>query len=144
MPDFDDNSPRLSVEELKRIARYQRWVIACVLAQITMWLGILILSILDGVWIDSELPLFLTVLLGLAGGVYAFLIYWEIRNPLWAAVMGLASILPLMGLLTLTAVNGLATQILNRNGVTVGFFGADVNTIEEQSGGFYDDEDAGW
>jgi len=132
------------MDELKRIARYQRWVIACVLAQITMWLCLLVLSFLERGWVDTDIPLFLTVLLDLAGAVYAFLIYWTMRNPFLAVVMGLASIPPLLGLLALTAVNSTATRTLNANGVHVGFFGADLNKMEEEGGIYYDDEDAGW
>lgn len=144
MSEFDEDSPRLHVEDLKRVARYQRWVIACVLSQITMWLCLLVLSVVERERIETDVPLFLTILLGMAGAIYAFLIYWTIRSPFWAVVMGLASIPPLLGLLVLTAVNGAATQALTRNGVKVGLFGADLNKIEADGGGFYDDEDAGW
>lgn len=144
MPEFDEDVPRLPAEVLKRVARYQRWVIACVLSQITMWLGLLVLSILNGEWVDVEVPLFLTFVIDLAGAAFSFLIYWTVRDPFWAAVMGLAAVPPIMGLLTMTAVNGTATATLNRNGVVVGFFGADLNEIEEGVLGGYDDEDAGW
>jgi len=144
MPDFDEDSPRLPMSELKLIARYQRWVIACVLAQITMWLCLLVMSFLERGWIETDIPLFLTVLLDIAGAVYAFLIYWTMRNPFLAVVMGLASIPPLLGLLALTAVNSTATRTLTANGVHVGFFGVDLNKMEEEGGIYYDDEDAGW
>jgi len=132
------------MSELKLIARYQRWVIACVLAQITMWLCLLVMSFLERGWIETDIPLFLTVLLDIAGAVYAFLIYWTMRNPFLAVVMGLASIPPLLGLLALTAVNSTATRTLTANGVHVGFFGVDLNKMEEEGGIYYDDEDAGW
>jgi len=134
----------LPMSELKLIARYQRWVIACVLAQITMWLCLLVMSFLERGWIETDIPLFLTVLLDIAGAVYAFLIYWTMRNPFLAVVMGLASIPPLLGLLALTAVNSTATRTLTANGVHVGFFGVDLNKMEEEGGIYYDDEDAGW
>jgi len=144
MPDFDEESPRFPMSELKLIARYQRWVIACVLAQITMWLCLLVMSFLQGGWVDTDIPLFLTVILDIAGAVYAFLIYWTMRNPVLAVIMGLACIPPLLGLLALTAVNSTATRTLTANGVHVWFFGADLNTMEEEGGIYYDDEDAGW
>lgn len=134
----------MPMSELKLIARYQRWVIACVLAQITMWLCLLVMSFLERGWIETDIPLFLTVLLDIAGAVYAFLIYWTMRNPFLAVVMGLASIPPLLGLLALTAVNSTATRTLTANGVHVGFFGVDLNKMEEEGGIYYDDEDAGW
>jgi hypothetical protein len=144
MPDFDDDHPRLPGEELRRLARYQRWVIACVLAQISMWVAaLLMMGFLSGSSIDMDVPLFLTLILGVAGGVYAFLIYWAIRDPFWACMMGFASMVPFLGFLALAAVNSETTKLLNRNGVQVGFFGADLNKIED-GGWVYDDEDAGW
>ena len=144
MTDFDEDTPRLPVADLKRLAGYQRWVIACVLAQITMWLGILVMSIVDGGWIDTDVPKFLTWIFGIGGGIYAFLIYWTLRNPFFALVMGLASVIPFLGLLTLTVVNGAASRILNRNGVQVGLFGADLNEIQERAFEFEDGDDPGW
>ncbi|WP_439620427.1 hypothetical protein [Gemmata sp.] len=145
MPESDDAAPRLPADVLRRVARYQRWVIACVLSQLTMWLGLLVLGILNGEWVDVEVPLFLTFVLDLAGAAFSFLIYWTVRDPFWAVVMGLAAVPPIMGLLTMTAVNGTATATLTRNGVRVGFFGAELNEIEGDWFGAYDDEeDAGW
>lgn len=143
MPDFDEDNPRLPGEELRRIARYQRWVIACVLAQISLWVALLVLAIANGRGIDLDVPICLTLILGIAGGAYSFLIYWQIRDPFWACVMGVASMVPFLGFFALAAVNSAATQLLNRNGVQVGFFGADLNKIED-GGWVYDDEDAGW
>ncbi|MCE9566124.1 MAG: hypothetical protein K8U57_29230 [Planctomycetes bacterium] len=162
MPDFDEDNPRLPVEELKRIAGYQRWVIACVLAQVTMWLGILVMNVADGDLVELDIPVLVTCLLGGVGGIFAFLIYQAIRDPLWAGVMGLAVIvpavgvfllpslswltvlLPVMSLLALTVVTSATTQVLNRNGVKIGLFGADLNEIKESFEYEDDGEDPGW
>jgi hypothetical protein len=162
MPNFDEDNPRLPVAELKRIASYQRWVIACVLAQITMWFGILVLSIAGDEWVEMDIPILLTCILGVIGGLFALLIYWIIRDPFWASVMSLAVIVPAVGLyslhnhnwvsvvlpalslLALTVVNSTTTQILSRNGVKIGMFGADVNEIKEVVSYEDEEEDLGW
>jgi hypothetical protein len=149
MLNSDGHALRIPVDDLRRVASYQRWVIACVLTQITMWLGLLVIAtvdganVLDGARVGTDLPRFLTWLLGVGGGMYAFLIYWSLGSPVRAVLMGLACVPPLLGLLALTAVNGAATRALNDSGVKVGLFGADLNEIREGSV-FYDDEDAGW
>lgn len=143
MLDYDANHPRLPGDELRRLARYQRWVIACVLAQITMWVTLLVMWAREGGGMDLDIPVFLTIILGVVGGVYAFLIYWSIRDPFWAGVMGVASMIPFLGFFALATVNSETTKVLNRNGVSVGFFGADLNKIED-GGWVYDDDDAGW
>ncbi|VTT98284.1 unnamed protein product [Gemmataceae bacterium] len=158
MPESDDDAPRLPADVLKRVAHYQRWVIACVLSQLTMWLGILVLSILNGGWVDFEVPVALSFVVDLAGAAFAFLIYWVVRSPVWAVGAGLGVIAlvlavlaldlwlvaPVVGLLLLTVANGVATRALGRNGVRVGFFGADLNEIADDGFGADDDEDAGW
>jgi hypothetical protein len=160
MPESDeDDAPRLPADVLKRVALYQRWVIACVLSQLTMWLGIFVLSILNGEWVDFEVPVFLSLVLDFAGAAFAFLIYWAVRSPVWAVnaglgvlalatalvVLDLLALVLVVGLLLLTVANGVATRALDRNGVRVGFFGADLNEIEGDGFGAYDDEvDAGW
>jgi hypothetical protein len=144
MPTHDEeDSPRQSVDELRRVARYQRWIIASVLAQVGLWIAFLLLG-LAGAWNGYgdgfNFSVVLTVILGCVGGIYSFLIYWSVRNPLWATVMGLASIPPGMGLLTLTVVNGTATRTLKTNGVEVGMFGANAAAIKEHRW-IYEDED---
>ncbi len=149
MPDFDDeeDSPRRPADELRRIARYHRWIVLLVLAQLTLWACCLLLSLRERTPFggSSEFPIVVTVVLGCAGGIYSFLIYWTVRDPLWAVVMGLACIPPGMGLLVLAVVNGTATRELTDNGVKVGLLGADAEAIPDwptyDAG---DADDAGW
>lgn len=142
MTDHDEAERRPS-EELRRIARYQRWLMACVLTQLALWVGCAALSVSGRTFgLGDDFALALTVILGSAGGIYAFLIYWTVRDPLWAAVMGLASMPPFLGVLTLVAVNVTATRALTANGVAVGLFGADADAIAGEFAWL--GEDADW
>jgi hypothetical protein len=147
MPVYDDEDavgPQTPADDLRRVARYQRWVIATVLAQITLWIGYLVLGSLNGSGFGGggRFAVVLTVALGCVGGVYTFLIYWTLRQPVQAVVIGLACLPPLIGLFGLMAVNMAATRMLGSNGVSVGVFGADLDSIEDTPGLY--DEDAGW
>lgn len=144
MPEFDDDDPRRPADELRRIIRYQRWIVAIVLAQIALWLGFVLLS-----WVGGQnpggglgFPTVLTFFLGAAGGVFAFLTYWSIRGPLAAIIMGLGAIPPCMGILVLMVVNSTATNVLKSNGVRMRFFWGAVESDIPDDDELYDDE--GW
>lgn len=128
--------------ELQRLARYQRWVIAIVVTQLALWLGWVVLNGPSPMDLDTGFALTLTVVLGVGGAAYTFLLYWTIRDPLTAAVMALASVPPFLGLLTLTVANGAVTRVLRENGVEVGLFGAGRDAIEPEFA--WIDEDADW
>jgi hypothetical protein len=144
MTELDDAGPRTSTDQLRRVARYHRWVIAAALAQVTLWVVCLVLVALGYTDFSPRLhfPVVLTVALGGVGGVYTFLVYWTLRKPVLAVVMGLASVPPLLGLFSLLAVNGTATRTLAADGVEVGLFGADLDATEHTPG--LTDEDGGW
>ncbi len=142
--DFEPPRGQRSPEELKRIIRYQRWLIAVVLAQLVLWGAFVALSILGSKRLTGlNFPLFLTILLGVVGGIFVFLISWELRGAFAAFVFGAATVVPCLGLVVLTLVNGYATNELKKHGLKVGMFGGNSAAIEERTSP-YEDEDAGW
>lgn len=146
MAAFDDEfgPAERPIEGLKRIARYQRWLIAVVLAQLALWGGFIVLSVLNGARnSDVQFPITLTFILGCVGGIYVFMLSWELKGPFAALVFAPATVFPCLGLLILTLVNGYASAELKRHGVKVGVFGASAAAIDERPS-LYDDEDAGW
>lgn len=153
MPDWDDTDApgapapaERTVEELQRVARYQRWIVSVVLAQLALWGGFVLLGLLGNRFSDSlRFPIVLTFVLGGVGAIYVFLLCWELkRGEIVALVLGAATIVPLMGLLVLTLVNGYATTELRKNGVRVGLFGAAQADVAARRSPFEEDEDAGW
>ena len=143
--EFEGDAPRRPADELRRIARYQRWVIAIMLAQAALWVGYLLLSYARGENPREGLglPVRLTFLLGGVGGIFTFLLYWTLRGPFLALVMGLAAVPPCFGMLVMVVASAKATEVLKQNGVRVAkFFGAfdgDIHDYEE-----LDTDDAGW
>jgi hypothetical protein len=147
MPVFDDETgrPERSADELRRIARYQRWLIAVVLAQLALWGGFVALAALGGrMGAAVRFPVVLTFALGAVGGVFVFLLSWELRGGLVAVTFGLATVVPLLGLLVLTLANSYASDELRRHGVRVGTFGAHLDDIDDRRSPYDEDEDAGW
>ena len=136
-----------SADELKRIVRYQRWLIAVVLAQLALWLGFIVLTVLGngrGRGPDMSFPVALTVILGCVGGIFVFLMSWELRGAFGAIAFGLATLIPCVGLLIITLVNGYATTELRKHGIKVGVFGASLADVDARPDPYADDEDAGW
>jgi hypothetical protein len=143
--DSDRPGAERSLDSLRRIARYQRWLIAVVLAQLALWGGYIAILVLSGPRRPHmDFPVILTFILGGVGGIFVFLLSWELRGAFAALIFGLATFVPCMGLLILTLVNGYATNELRKNGVKVGVFGASLANIEDRPSLYGDDEDAGW
>ena len=141
---FDDESER-SPDALRRVVRYQRWLIAVVLAQLALWGGFIAIMVLsNGRRMSVEFPVVLTFILGTVGGIFVFLLSCELRGPFAAVMFGLATVVPCLGLLILTMVNGYATTELRKHGIPVGVFGASLAAIDDRPSSLYDDEDAGW
>jgi hypothetical protein len=144
--DFEHPGPERSADALKRIVRYQRWLIAVVLAQLALWAGFVALALLGSARFTGAtmgFPVVLTFILGGVGGIFVFLLSWELRGAFAAVVFGGATVVPVMGLIILTLVNGYATTELRKHGIKVGTFGASLAAVDEHQS-LYDDEDAGW
>jgi len=144
MPEPEDDAPRRPADQLRRIARYQRWVVALILAQLALWVGYVLLTLFRGDSVGAGLgfPVTLTFILGGAGGIYTFLLYWTVRGPFAAVVMGLGAVPPCLGLLVLVAANAAATAVLKANGVPVLMFGGAIESdIDDEPD---DEDDADW
>ncbi len=135
-----------SADELRRIVRYQRWLIAVVLAQLALWGGFILIGVLGNRFAGTpRMPVILTFILGAVGGIYVFLLCWELkRGGIVAFMLGAATFVPCMGLLVMTLVNGYATTELRKHGVKVGVFGASLAAVDERPSLYDEDEDAGW
>jgi len=144
MPHTDD--PRRPADELRRIARYHRWVIAIFLAEAALWFGFLALAAIRGdvVFEALRVPVFLTFVLGGVGGIFVFLLYWTLRGPLTAIVMGLGALPPCIGLLAFLAANATAAAALRTHRIEVGLLGASDEDIRDDRAPYDLDEDEGW
>ena len=140
----DLNGPaRRPADELRRIARYQRWVVAVLLAELALWVGYLVIGAVRGepLAIGMRFPIVLTLILGGVGGVYTFLIYWTIRGPFLAIVMGLAALPPALGTIVLLLANTTVTRILSDHGIRAGLLGAFEADIPDDEP---EDDNADW
>jgi hypothetical protein len=155
--EFERSAGGRSADGLRRIIRYQKWLIFVVLAQLALWAFVLLFAIVRDNWPDMGFPKAVTFLLGCTGGIFVFLLSWELRGTFGAIAFGLATVIPygalalgfaaaisFLGVFILTLVNGYASAELREHGMTVGVFGASLAAVQERPGLYDVDEDAGW
>lgn len=129
--DFDDYNEKvgsdrwLPREALRTIAARQRGAVFC----IGVYIGILILRfVLKNP--DSRFALALLVIpVLLAAAVYGFLLATKVYTTATGVVLGILTLVPVLGLIVLIVINQKATAILKRHDIRVGLFGADSSDI---------------
>ena len=115
--------------DLIAIARYQKWLIYCIVFQALLFMGPSILqqslaALPPSLVAMGMVGVALAQLLVLAVGC-ASVIFLSVKvYPLWLGfLLGIVALVPCLGLLVLLLANARATHILRRNGATVGLLG---------------------
>jgi hypothetical protein len=114
-----------SRDKLKRIARYQRWVLVSLLINVLF----LVYAFTKP---DGEIPLVLRfVILGAAlFNVFSvFMVAKQFMSVALAVILALLQFIPLVALLVLFFVNQKATTYLQQRGVKVGLLGAKADAL---------------
>ncbi len=119
-------------EDVRSVAVYQKGILVCILIYLFAVIGQFALPP------ESRLILGLgIVLVGLTGLVFVFLLSTKVYHPAVGVLLGILTLVPLVGLLVLLVVNDRATRILRQNGHRVGLLGAKLSDIPapQQDGG---------
>ena len=118
--------------DLRRVAMYQRGIIACILLYIIAFIAQSIVFRSRG----DEIPLWVGMIAALAGlgsalagAVFVFLLSIKVYGPALGILLGILTLIPCLGLLALLRVNAKATNVLQQNGIKVGLLGANPATI---------------
>jgi Mg2+/Co2+ transporter CorB len=114
-------------QSVRLVAKYQRWVIFALL-------GNIVANILAFAAVGQDLPVrLIAIVLSLAVAVFAMVAIFLLAKQIIGTAVGvLCAILmtaPCISLIVLLVVNQKATSYLQKNGVRVGFLGADPNSI---------------
>ena len=114
-----------SPEGIRMIATAQRRIILCILAQLVLYV-----ALIAG---QKALPpavlvvLFLGMLaVDILAMVFVFMLTTKMYGTGLGVLLGILTLAPCVGLITLLVVNGKATSILRQNGLKVGLLGAKV------------------
>jgi hypothetical protein len=120
----------LYYSKIVAIARYQRGVMVCILVYLLALIGRFALPVPMRVWVS------LAILgVGVAGLVYVLLLAMQLYNATAAIFLGVATLIPCVGLLVLLAISQKATKILQMHGLRVGLLGASLPVETEQRDG---------
>lgn len=111
-------------EDLRSVAKSQKGILVCILIYLVAVFGQFALP--PGI---RSLVGFAVLIVGLAGAVFVFMLAIKVYGTALGIVLGILSLVPLVGLLILLVVNGKATGILKQNGIKVGLLGANTSTI---------------
>lgn len=113
--------------DLLAVARYQRGINYCILIQVVIYIGLLVVAaILTGAQFDVFFPVWILGNLAclVAACSLVVLLAMKVYHPLVGIILGFMAFIPCLGLLVLLLINGKATTILKQNGVRVGLLGA--------------------
>jgi hypothetical protein len=111
---------------LRVIAIRQRAVMYCLLAYI----------VLIVVYFVVPVPMKIVPALGIlaasvTAAVFVFMLALATYNTATGIILGILTLVPLVGMIVLLAINQKATSILRRNGIKVGLMGADPKQIPQ-------------
>jgi len=116
-------------EKLRRVARYQQWVLYALLANILNT----VLLFANALAVKSEIMAtfwsLLALVIAVAAMVAIFLLAKEVYNVVVGVLCAILMVFPCISLLTLAIVNSKATAYLQQRGVKVGFMGVNPDTI---------------
>lgn len=113
-----------SGDNLYHVARCQRGVILCILVYFFAMIG--------QVMLPAELQVLMDVgllVVSIVAAVYVFLLAIKLFGTSLGIVLGILTLVPLLGLIVLLVVNGKATRLLKNYGVKVGLLGANPAEI---------------
>jgi hypothetical protein len=121
-----------NVEDLKKVAQYQKGIMYCILANITLFIvNIAAGQALSGgaAMMAGLVILGIYVLIAVAQLVCIVLLATQVYNLALGIVFGVLSFVPCLGLILLLVVNQKATSVLQQNGIKVGLMGADMSQL---------------
>ena len=114
--------------KLLEVAKYQRWVLTALLANIVIiafFAGVFVgaISVPSGVvWAVRIVSLLVAVFMSVA----AYLLSKQFYHVVFAVICALLMWIPFVSLLVLVIINSKATKYLQQHGVKVGFLGARI------------------
>lgn len=110
---------------LRKVATYQRGIIFCIL-------GYMVAAVLSFVVPVPAVRIVLSLLafgISVTGAVFVFMLAIQVYNVAAGVVLGICTLIPIVGLIILLVINGRATKVLRESGVRVGFLGANPATV---------------
>lgn len=115
---------QLGPARLELIARRQKGILVCILLYLACVIGQFVVpaSVRPFVGLAAILPI-------VAGTVFVFLLATKLYSTVLGVVLGVLTLVPIIGLVVLLVVNSRATRVLRDAGISVGLLGADLSQL---------------
>jgi hypothetical protein len=130
------DSKRLSRQELYNVAIYQKGILWCILAYLIAVFG------------QFAVPPSVRLLVGIVftavaalATVFVFLLALNLYGVAMGIVLGILTLIPCIGLITLLVINQKATGLLNKRGYRVGLLGAKLSQFKRKRSRAEEDDD---
>ncbi len=132
--DYDDDyssrndDGEFSHDDLRAIANYQKTILFCILINVGAYIAYFLVT--------ENLKLFLllgALAVGVVASIFIFMLAMRVYSTAVGVILGILTLVPLIGLIVLLIVNQKATSILNAYGVRVGLLGANSSDLESAS-----------
>jgi hypothetical protein len=122
---------KLLVARIRRIAKYQRWVIAALVVNVV--LTFLIVTLALGQSDNGSLGQQLARIVGLSATIFMmtslYMLAKQLSNSVLAAAATALMLIPILSFIVLLIYNQRATKFLREYGIKVGLFGANPRRI---------------
>jgi hypothetical protein len=148
--DYDDRprrrrsvrAERMSPSDLRTVAISQKAVIFCILGNLAT---IPLRIALEQMPATTALPGFLILLafylaVGITATVFVFMMAVRVYGTGAGVALGILTLVPCVGLITLVIINQKATGVLQQHGIRVGFLGANMGDLPPSRRGDDDDD----
>ncbi len=113
-----------SSEEMQAIAKHQKGVLICI--------ALYLLCVIGQFVVPSQAKTFVALgaLVPIIGGaVFVFMLATKVYNTVSGVLLGIVTLVPILGLIVLLVINGRATKVLRNADVSVGLFGANLSEL---------------
>jgi hypothetical protein len=117
---------------LKQVASQQRAINLCILGEIVALVA-QISAKQGGVPLLAMAISIVYLAVAVTGAVFIFMLAISLYNVGLGVVLGVLTLVPILGLIILLIVNGKATKVLRQHGIRVGLLGANPAAIPTQA-----------
>ena len=120
-----DGGKEVGRDDLRAIAGYQKGILVCILVYLA---AVAVQFVLPP---ELRLVLAIGVLgVGVVSTVFVFLLATKVYGTATGILLVILTLVPLVGLIVLLAINGKATGVLKQHGIHVGLLGARMSDLK--------------
>jgi hypothetical protein len=127
-----DEQAKLSRADLRSVATYQKGIITCILVYLIAIASQFVLPQPAKDILFIGLAGLGVIAISIVATVFVFLLATKVYTTGIGVLLGILTLVPIVGLFALLVINGKATTILKNHGIRVGLLGANASDLDRQ------------